>query len=143
MCPGQSRHSLLNIRHQKTGQAGHGAVGLRWIHAQPSYNEDRIDLSGTAPVVGALFRTPFRVRWARALPFGTLDLVGSHLVGHVPDAGRYAQGAVTIGAGDHSWDLRGQLAPVSATPGRGRRVGAVRLGDDGRLLALVDATPLL
>lgn len=119
----------------------HRAVGTTWTRALPTFNEDRVDLSSASPVVGNLFRTPFRVRWARASEVGALDLIGTRLVGRVPDAGRHARAQVTIGAGDYSWDLASRLASVPAIPGAGRRVGAVRIEDDGHVLVSVVARP--
>lgn len=120
---------------------GQRSLGLTWSQFLPIFNEVRFDLSGVGGGIGELFRTPFRVRWGRALPIGNVDLVGNTLIGRVADAGRYANAQTTVGAGNYSWDLPARLSPVSGTMGRGRSVGGLRVEDSGRLLVLLNAAP--
>jgi len=114
------------------------ALGLGWGHGAEMFYEDRVNLSGAGGVLAQVFRTPFRVRWQRASPAGTVELVpgANLLVARVQDAGRFAGAAATLGAGDYSWDLPGRFAPAAAVP-QGRAAGAIRIGEDGRVLILL------
>lgn len=115
------------------------ALGMRWTHGLPIYNEDRVDLSPLG--LGHLFRTPFRIRWQQAQPLGAVDLVGSRLIARVDHAERLADDRATIAAGDYSWDLPLGLAIMPATAGQGHRIGALRIAADGRILVLLEAQP--
>ncbi|MFN4098843.1 MAG: hypothetical protein ACK4GT_03610, partial [Pararhodobacter sp.] len=117
---------------------GAQALGLGWQHGADVFHEQRFDLSGVGGGLGSLFRTPFRVRWQRAAPAGTVELVPGDnlLVARVQDAGRFAGAAATLGVGEYSWGLPGRFAPAGAVP-QGRPAGAVRIGEDGRVLVLL------
>lgn len=114
---------------------GAQTLGLGWQHGADLFEERRFDLSGIGGGLGSLFRTPFRVRWERAAPAGTVELVpeAQLLVARVTGAGRFAGAGATLAAGDYSWDLPGRFAPAGAV-GQGRAVGAIRIGEDGRVL---------
>jgi len=115
------------------------SYGVSWTQHLPTYFEDRVNLSGSG--LGGLFRTPFRVRWAQGLNVGSVDLIGSRLVAQANAIAGYGNTGVTVGAGDYSWDLPQGLSAGPPVGGGGRRVGSVRLGDDGRMLVSLDATP--
>ena len=119
------------------------SFGVQWSQMLPVYNEDRVDLSGAGAGIGGLFRTPFRVRWARGVPIGTIDLIGSSLVGNVSNAAIYSGARVTVGAQDYSWDLPASLMATSPVQGRGLAIGSLRQGDDGRLLVSLNAQPVV
>lgn len=114
---------------------GRRSLSLDWTSGAPLYPEDRFDLSGVGGGIGDLFRTPFRVRWQRAQPVGTVDINPGRnmLIARVEDASRLVGGQATLGAGAHSWDLPGHFAPGTA-PAEGRSAGAARIESDGRLL---------
>ncbi len=114
------------------------AFGIDWTGGAPVFDENRVDLSG----LGGLFRKPFRTRWVEAQPLGEVTLNGETLVARVADSGPYLGAQTTLGAGNLSWDLPGRLAALSIVPQGGRPAGALRMGDDGRLLiALPQAQP--
>lgn len=121
--------------------AGSQVLGVHWTQMIPTFREDRLDLSGAAGVVGSVFRTPFRVRWSRAVPIGQIEMIGSVLVGRLADVSPYAGARVTVGAQDFSWDLPGGLRSVSPVQGPGQALGDIAVGEDGRLLVLLNAQP--
>ncbi|WP_323035943.1 hypothetical protein [Pararhodobacter sp.] len=143
--PQALRVRLANGRFQTlTGfqiASGAQALGLQWTQMIPTFQEDRLDFSAASPVIGSVFRTPFRVRWSRAVPLGQVEMIGGVLVGRVADASPYAGVRVTVGAQDYSWDLPSALRAVSPLRGQGPAIGAIRLGDDGRMLVLLSAQP--
>ncbi|MCB1389487.1 MAG: hypothetical protein KDK12_10180 [Rhodobacteraceae bacterium] len=114
---------------------GRVSLSIDWTSGAPLYAENRADLSGLGGGLGDLFRTPFRVRWRRAHPVGSVDINPGRnmLIARVEDASGLQNAAATIGAGDHSWDLPGRFGGRSR-PAQGRAAGAARIDDDGRLL---------
>lgn len=119
---------------------GSQAVGVRWSQHLPTYNENRVDLSDSA--AGSFLRTPFGRRWRDATPIGGIEKVGDRLVLRVTSLAGYAGRHSVIGAGDYSWDVPLPLTDMPIAGGRGRPVGALRIGDDNRLLLQIRARPV-
>lgn len=110
-----------------------GAVSLSWSGGADVFDENRFDLSG----ISNLFRPVFAHRWDAARGAGNVALSGDRLVVLLSGPHSLAGAGVTLGAGDHSWDLPGTLAPdPGGLPSTDRRapIGAARIEADGQLL---------
>lgn len=121
---------------------GGAQAAMSWRGGAAMFDENRLDLSGLTALNGIL-RTPFRVRYERALPVGEVRLSGTALLVEVQSSLLMQLGDVTIGAGDYSWDLPGQLAASAGASQSGEVIGTARMEPDGRILIWLDATPRL
>lgn len=121
---------------------GGAQAGMTWRGGAAMFDENRLDLSGLTALHGIL-RTPFRVRYARALPVGEVRLNGAALLVDVQASLLMHLGDVTIGAGDYSWDLPGRLGSAAGASQSGEVIGTARMEPDGRILIWLDATPRL